>query len=149
MAIYNRQNNLPESVKELKKEVGRFKDTQFSGNDIWVPKVNTIDDSPYDLEVHGKGFSNGVFPTIRFEADNQNEPNSRIFMSVYTDSSMTNPADPDDLQLTAQLEILDSIDPDGVSEWLINFYILDSASITDAYGKIYVIGSDTGTVTIL
>lgn len=149
MPIYNRQNNLPQTVKSISDEVKRFKDVQFSGDDIWVPKVNTIDSSAFDVEVHGKGFANGEFFTVRFAATNQDEPNSRIFISAYTDAAATTPADPDDLQLTAQLEIEDSINPDGISEWFINFYILDSASITDVYGKIYVIGSDDGEVSIL
>jgi hypothetical protein len=149
MPIYNRSRSLPETVADIDREVADFKDSQRSGFDIFVPKINTIDDSLYDVVVTGKGFANGEFFTVRFEADNQTEPNSRIFMSVYTNASATTPANPDELFLTAQLELEDSSNQDGVSEWFINFYILDSAPFTTAYGKIYVIGSDEGTVSIV
>lgn len=149
MPIYDRSRSFVESIKDIKDEVQDYKSSQFSGFDVWVPKSNVINNAPFDVEVHGKGFSNGEFFTVTFDADNQSEPLARIFMAAYTDSGATNPANPDDLFLTGQLEISDSIDQDGHSEWFINFYIRDSASITDAYGKIYILSSDTGTVAIV
>lgn len=147
-SIYMRDETIPATISRIKRNIQELNNVQFTGLDIYVPKENTVNNAIYDVHISGQDYINGAFFYVEHTADTQTMPNSKVYIAVSSTPDMLTPVNSNDIFLTSDFLPEDSSDQNGISKWLVNFYIVFGASISNAYAKVYVLSTDTGSVSL-